>query len=252
MSQPAVPQLSSIIPGDLSTYPRSSIINEHTHLSHIPSMGLGLVATQDLPAGTTWYLATVDNYLPIPKKTFTAIRLAGKKYPEWKNFGKSIEMVAVYSPRWDTVNISLDNLRFLNHGIIEGEAENGIGNVEIGGTSVAHDTLAGWTGWAAKDVKKGEQLVVNYLGFKDSPWANTCEEFLKPPGEGKLDFETLDKETKFDETAVEILLTREQFGVYVESGLEREIDKALLMVIAKWGVWDGGRGVWVVKVPVEG
>ncbi|KAK6524839.1 hypothetical protein TWF281_011737 [Arthrobotrys megalospora] len=183
-------------------------------------MGLGLTAAQSLPAGTTWYLATVDNYLPIPQKTFTAIRLAGKKYQEWKMLQKSIEMVAVYSPRWNTVNFSLDGLRFLNHGVEEGEGENGVGNVIIGGTAVGEDTLVGWSAWTTS--KSYE----------------------------KVDFEVLDKETEL-KGPVEILLTRGQFEVYVQSGLERDIDKALLMVIAQWGVWDEGRDLWVVRVPVE-
>ncbi|KAF3213588.1 hypothetical protein TWF191_010061 [Orbilia oligospora] len=239
MLQPKTPKLSSILPGDVSTYPQNTMITKYTRLSHIPSMGLGLTATQDLPAGTTWYLATVDNYLPIPRRTFTAICQAGKRNPEWENFKKSIEIYSVYSERWDTVNFSLDNLRFLNHGIVERgqedeEEKDGMGNVDIGGTAVTEDTMVGWSAWTTRDVKEGEQLVFNYLKFKDY-------------------FEALDKETVCGEGTgdVEILLTREQLGVYVDSGLERDIDKALMMVIAKWGVWDEGRGVFVIKVPFE-
>ncbi|KAK6346240.1 hypothetical protein TWF730_010569 [Orbilia blumenaviensis] len=249
-SRPEIPELSAIVPGDRSTYPKDSIINNYTRLSHIPSMGMGLVAAQDLPAGTAWCLASLDNYLPIPRKTFIAIRLAGKKYPEWKNFQSSIEMVAVYSPRFDAVNFSVDNLRFLNHGIVEGEGEGGVGNVEIGGTAVAEDSLVGWAAWTNREIKQGEQLVANYYGFKNCPWGNTCEKFLDLTLSDKLDFDIMDRETKLDEP-VELILTRDQFSVYTQSGLEREIDKALLAVIAKWGVWDEGRGSWVIKVPVE-
>ncbi|KAF3312853.1 hypothetical protein TWF173_006883 [Orbilia oligospora] len=259
MLQPKTPKLSSILPGDVSTYPQNTIITKYARLSHIPSMGLGLTATQDLPAGTTWYLATIDNYLPIPRRTFTAIRQAAKKNPEWENFKKSIEIYSVYSERWDTVNFSLDNLRFLNHGIVERgqkegeEKEDGIGNVDIGGTAVTEDTMVGWSAWTTRDVREGDQLVFNYLKFKDCPWANGCKRFLMPDGDEEIDFEALDKETMCEEgtSDVEILLTREQLGVYVDSGLERDIDKALMMVIAKWGVWDEGRGVLVIKVPFE-
>ncbi|KAF3193929.1 hypothetical protein TWF225_008123 [Orbilia oligospora] len=258
MPQPKTPKLSSILPGDISTYPQNTVITNYARLSHIPSMGLGLTATQDLPAGTTWYLATVDNYLPIPRRTFTAIRQASKKHPEWENFKKSIEMCAVYSERWDSVNFSLDNLRFLNHGIVERgqkeeEEEEVMGNVDIGGTAVTEDTMVGWSAWTTRDVKEGEQLVVNYLKFKHCPWANSCTRFLMPDGDEEIDFEALDKETVCEEgtSNVEILLTREQLGVYVDSGLERDIDKALMMVVAKWAVWDEGRGVFVIKVPFE-
>ncbi|KAK6497565.1 hypothetical protein TWF481_011972 [Arthrobotrys musiformis] len=250
LPQPQIPQITSIIPGDESTYPKTSTIDTNITISPIPSMGLGVIATRDLPAGTTWYIAKEDAYLPIPQKTFSAIRLAEKKSKEWKLLREFIEMVSVYSSRWNTMNVSLDNIRFLNHTIVEGEGKDGVGNVIIGGTGVAEDTLVGWSAWTNKDVKAGEQLFVNYHGFTICPWANSCEKFLGGEETGRLDFEVVDRETVFEEP-VEILLTRAQFEVYVHSVLEREIDKALLTVLAKWGVWDEGRGVWAVRVPVD-
>ncbi|KAK6331986.1 hypothetical protein TWF718_002523 [Orbilia javanica] len=249
-AQPKHPKLSSIIPGDISTYPHDSLLDQYTRVSSIPDMGMGVTATNDIPAGTTWYLATaMERYIPIPRKTMTAIRLAGRKHKEWKLFRDSVEMITVYSKRWDTLNYSLDAIRFLNHGIVEGEGEDGVGNVMVGGEAVGEGTLVGWSFWATRDIKEGEQLVVNYLGFNECPWSTACAQFLKG-GQG-VDLGKLDDETVFDDTPVEMLLTREQLMVYVQSALDRDIDKALFMIIAKWGVWDEARGLWVVRVPVD-
>ncbi|EPS39003.1 hypothetical protein H072_7249 [Dactylellina haptotyla CBS 200.50] len=216
-----------------------TIMNEFVQVEEVPGIGLGLVASHPIPKGTIWFRMTRDNNLSIPRNAFEHIRCItspeNTKYPEWKTFRASIEHFCWYGEHEDAANFPLDNVRYMNHGDDPNSTY----------TETETDTSLGAPSRANRDIREGEEVRESYLSYPTCQWAGICGDFLK---DVVPDYDAMARGYPLKEPA-EILVTRGQLQVYIESNLTRDIDKALLVVLAKWGVFDDSRDAFVIRIP---
>ncbi|KAJ6258956.1 hypothetical protein Dda_5851 [Drechslerella dactyloides] len=218
---------------------KGTIMNEFVRVEEVHGIGLGLVAFKPIPSGTTWFRMTSDNNLVIPRNAFEHIRRIAKGCPEWESLRQSIQLFSWYNSSEDAINFPLDNVRYMNHA------------VDCNSTydEPPEGAYLGAPSYTNCDIRPGEEIRENYLSYPECPWADLCDSFLKPqPRPSSEDFVGQYQPVP----PAEIMITRGQFRVYAESNLSRDVDKALLLVLAKTGIFDEERQAFILRIPTEG
>lgn len=141
---------------------------ELTEVKPSPISGLGLFAKRRLPKGTLWWNATPEEVLMFPRNQYQ-ILCQSVHSPLIQNMIKAIQTYSYYEKKYDALILCVDNARFVNHSFTPNSGPD------------SHRTPL--QSYALRDIEEGEEILENYLGYDQCPWADVCDDFLKPPAE---------------------------------------------------------------------
>lgn len=126
--------------------------------------GLGLFAGEDIRKDEVWWKDEGSNTLHLTEEQYqTFLESAREESAESENFAKFIGHFSSTNGVENSLEISLDNSRYVNH---------------------SKNPNSGWTqdggSYALRDIKKGEQIFENYYAYPTLSWqSNTCRDSLE-------------------------------------------------------------------------
>lgn len=151
----------------ISLKPAASVLERYAQVRPSPIHGCGLFARTFIPAGSSWWKATLDNVLLLSRahletltdsrtnKTINGILNAARVY-------------GYYSTRLDSIIVCLDNARYVNHS-----------NEPNSGAPADGDPLCSV---ALRDIFEGEEILENYGHYDPCPWSDlTCSPEVSEP-----------------------------------------------------------------------
>ncbi len=151
----------------VSVLPRDSLIGDFAEVRPSPIHGCGLFARTFIPAGTSWWKATVDNVLLLGRVQLET--LAGSRTNKAINgILNAARIYGYYSQRLDCIIVCLDNARYVNHS-----------DEPNSGAPSNGDPLCSV---ALRDIHEGEEILENYGHYDLCPWSDlTCSPEVSEP-----------------------------------------------------------------------
>lgn len=144
-----------------------SLISHHAEVRPSPIHGCGVFARTLIPAGTSWWKATVDNVLLLGRVQLET--LAGSRTNKTINgILNAARVYGYYSQRLDCIIVCLDNARYVNHS-----------DEPNSGAPSDGDPLCSV---ALRDILPGEEILENYGHYDPCPWSDlTCSPEVSEP-----------------------------------------------------------------------
>jgi SET domain-containing protein len=140
-------------------------LNELTEVRESKISGLGLFAKTFIPKGTAWFECEPHQVLMISKYQYQAL-CQSHDSPLSKGFIDAIKTYTYYEAKFDALIFCVDNARFVNHSFTPNSGADG--------------PRSSLKSVALRDIYPGEEITENYLSYDQCPWADSCEDFLKP------------------------------------------------------------------------
>ncbi|MGE9293461.1 MAG: SET domain-containing protein [Puniceicoccales bacterium] len=144
-----------------------SLLDIYAEVRPSPIHGCGVFARTFIPAGTTWWKATVDNVMLLGRVQLETLA-ASRTNKTINGILSAARIYGYYSQRLDSIIVCLDNARYVNH---SDEPNSG---APSDGDPLCSVTL--------RDIYAGEEIVENYGHYDPCPWSDlTCSPEVEEP-----------------------------------------------------------------------